>query len=85
MQKRNIDFSTATKPQTPAKLSRPLKTPTEPFGIVLLETQYSSLRKLSGNKAANKQTNSMKNCILTKCCRLLGLQNFIHCKLAQGH
>lgn len=46
-----------TEQQTQAKHSRLLKTPTEPFGIVLLETQYSAEKNQGG---INKQTNCIK-------------------------
>lgn len=54
--RRKIDFFN-TEQQTQAKHSRLLKTPTEPFGIVLLETQYSAEKNQVG---INKQTNCIK-------------------------
>lgn len=54
--RRKIDFFN-TEQQTQAKHSRLLKTPTEPFGIVLLETQYSAEKNQVG---INTQTNCIK-------------------------
>lgn len=49
---RSIDFPTLAEYKY-GKLSKPLKTPTEMFGIVVLQTQYFAARNSSGNILTN--------------------------------